>query len=76
MADHYVGISRGITGTKGIATGSFTVGAGSTGALTVELRVTDSAMTNKDVMLALEAFEIFFANAQLTNSAGFVFLNN
>ena len=73
MADHFVGFSRGVQGFK---YSDFTTGVATTAGLTIEVRVTDTTMTAKDVVLALEAFERFFENQQQMTTAGFLFLNN
>ena len=71
MADHFVSINRGVAGEK---YSDFTTGAASTAGNDIELRVADGAsLTLKDIQLALEAFERFFANAQQTLAAGIVF---
>lgn len=71
MADHFVGFSRGIQGTK---YSDFTTGAASTAGLHMELRVTDSIVRREDVVLFLEAVERFFENQQQTTAAGFTFI--
>lgn len=71
MADHFVSLSRGRQGNK---YSDFTVNTVSTAGDTIEIRVTDTTMTVKDVMVALESFENFFGNSQQNNA--FVFLNN
>lgn len=69
MASHYVSLNRGVTGTK---YSDFTTGNASTAGDAIELRVLDGAsLTKKDVMLALEAFERFFENAQQVSAAAF-----
>ena len=69
MADHFVSMNRGVSGTK---YSDFTTGTSSTATDKIELRVLDGAgLTKKDVILALEAFEMFFDNAQLVSAAGF-----
>ncbi len=73
MADHFVGLNRG---QQGLAYSDWTTGAASTASLKMELRVTDSSVTKKDVMVFLESLETFIANAQESDAAGFVFLNN
>lgn len=73
MADHFVSLTRGEQGFK---YNDFTTGTSTTAGDTIELRVTDTTMTIKDVVLALEAFERFFENQQQTTTAGFLFLNN
>lgn len=70
MADHFVGINRGLNGTQ---YSDFTTGT-STGGTDIELRVGDGLnLTRKDIDLALEAFERFFQNAQQVAAAGIVF---
>lgn len=71
MADHFVGFSRGIEGTK---YSDFTTGTSTTAGLQMELRVTDSVVRKKDVMLFLEAVERFIENQQQVVAAGFVLL--
>lgn len=69
MADHYVSLNRGVAAGK---YSDFTTGTSSTAGDAIELRVKDGAsLTKKDVQLALEAFERFFANAQQVSAAGF-----
>lgn len=69
MADHFVSLNRGVSGTK---YSDFTTGTSSAATDHVELRVLDGAsLTKKDVLLALEAFERFFENAQQVSAAGF-----
>jgi len=70
MADHYVALNQGVTGEK---YSDFITGTSSTaGTNQIELRVQDSAMTKKDVILALKAFERFIDNAQQVTAAGFL----
>lgn len=70
MASHFVSINRGQNGTL---YSEFTTGAASSGNVGIELRLDDAAAyTKKDVVLALEAFERFFENAQQVSAAGFV----
>jgi len=48
-------------------------GTSTAGNVGIELRLGDSAnYTKKDVLLALDAFERFFENAQQVSAAGFV----
>ena len=70
MADHYVALNQGITGMK---YSDFITGTASTsGSNQIELRVQDgTTLTKKDVMLAINALERFFANAQQVSAAGF-----
>lgn len=69
MASHYVSLARGV---QGFAYNDFTTGTSSTGGDGIELRVLDGAsLTKKDVIIALEAFERFFENAQQVGAAGF-----
>ena len=69
MADHFVSINRGVSGTK---YSDFTTGTSSTATDKIELRVLDGAgLTKLDVVKALEAFEWFFENAQQVKTAGF-----
>jgi hypothetical protein len=69
MADHYVALNQGITGEK---YSDFLTGTASTaGTNQIELRVQDSVMSKKDVLLALKAFENFMNNAQQVSVAGF-----
>jgi hypothetical protein len=70
MANHFVSLNRGVSGTK---SSDFTVGASSTAGNDIELRVGDAAnLTKKDVILALEALEIFFETPKDVKAAGFV----
>lgn len=69
MADHFVSLNRG---EQGFAYNDFTTGTSSTSGDQIELRVADGAsLTKKDVIIALEAFERFFENAQQVSAAGF-----
>lgn len=50
----------------------YTTGVATNAGDTIELRVRDGAgITKKDVLIAIEAFERFFENAQLVGPAGF-----
>ena len=70
MADHYVALNQGITGEK---YSDFLTGTSSTaGTNQIELRVQDSAMSKKDVILALDAFKAFIENSQQVVAAGFL----
>lgn len=73
MADHFVGYSRGVEGFKA---SDFTTGAASTGALHMELRVTDGVVRRIDVIKFIEAVERFFENQQQTTVAGFTFVQD
>ena len=70
MADHYVALNQGVTGTK---YSDFITGTASTaGTNQIELRIQDgTTISRKEVMLALEAFERFFENSQQVVAAGF-----
>lgn len=69
MADHYVSLNQG---EQGFAYSDFTTGTSSTASDQIELRVKDGAsLSKKDVIIALEAFERFFENAQQVSTAGF-----
>lgn len=69
MADHYVAVARGVTGTK---YSDFTVGTSSAATALFEMRVLDGVTPTKmEVQLAIEAFERFFSNAQQVVAAGF-----
>lgn len=69
MADHFVSLTRGEQGFK---YNDFTTGTSTTAGDSIELRVTDGAsLTKKDIIIALEAFERFFENAQQVSAAGF-----
>lgn len=69
MASHFVSFSRGVEGMK---YSDFTSGTASAATNHFELRVLDGAsLSKKDVVLALEAFERFFENAQQVSAAGF-----
>lgn len=70
MADHFVSLNRGQEGSK---YSDFVTGTATSSNVGIELRLGDSAnYTKKDVLLALEAFERFFENAQQVSAAGFV----
>lgn len=73
MADHFVGFSRGVEGSK---YSDFTTGTSTTGSLSMELRVTDGAVRRVDVLKFLEAVERFIENQQQTTAAGFTFLQD
>ena len=73
MADHFVGFSRGIEGTK---SSDFTTGTSTTGGLSMELRITDSAVRRIDVIKFLEAMERFMTDQKLTTAAGFTFVQD
>jgi hypothetical protein len=73
VADHFVSLNRGEQGMQYV---DFTTATSTTAGDKIEVRVTDSSMTVKDVIVALEAFERFFENQQQTTTAGFLFLNN
>jgi hypothetical protein len=69
MADHFVGIARGVEGEK---YSDFTTGTSSTGTLLFELRILDGVTPKKvEVLKALKAFERFFENSQQVSAAGF-----
>ncbi len=71
MANHFISLNRG---ENGFTPSDFTTGAASTAGDDIELRVADGAsLTRKDIMIALEAFERFFENKDLTGAAGIVF---
>lgn len=72
MADHFVGFSRGVEGTK---FSDFTTGTSTTGGLSMELRITDGAVRKVDVVKFLEAVENFIETQQQTVAAGFVFID-
>jgi len=72
MADHFVGYSRGVTGTKA---SDFTTGTSSTAALHMELRVTDGVVRRIDVIQFVEALEHWLENPQQTTAAGFTFIS-
>ena len=70
MADHYVALNQGIAGEKysDFLTGTTTTA----GTNQIELRVQDSVMSKKDVLLALKAFIRFIENSQQVSTAGFL----
>lgn len=70
MADHYVALNQGVTGTR---YSDFITGTATTaGTNQIELRVQDgTTISRKEVLLALEAFERFFENSQQVVTAGF-----
>lgn len=60
MSNHFIAINRGKTGTK---ISDFTFGTSSSSSSDIELRIADvdgqsKVMTDKDVILALEAFRM------------------
>lgn len=72
MADLFIGIKRGLNGSK---LSDFTIGASTTAAADFELRIADAddqgaAITHKDVTLALEAFERYMVEG-LRTTTGF-----
>jgi hypothetical protein len=70
MASHFVSLNRG---QSGLNYSDFVTGVASSANVGIELRLDDGASyTKKDVLLALQAFERFFENAQLVGPAGFV----
>lgn len=78
MADHFVGYSRGVEGTK---YSDFTTGTSSTAGLNMELRVVDavpntSGVRRVDVLKFLDAAKRFFENQQQSTAAGFTFLQD
>jgi hypothetical protein len=59
MSNHFIAINRGLGGFK---VSDFTTGTSTSASSDVELRIADvdgqgNAMTRKDVLIALEAFE-------------------
>jgi hypothetical protein len=59
MSNHFIAINRGLDGFK---VSDFTTGTSTSASSDVELRIADvdgqgKAMTRKDVLIALEAFE-------------------
>lgn len=69
MASHYISLNRGVQGFK---YSDFTTGTSSSASDAIELRVLDGAsLSKKDVLVALEAIERFFENAQQVGAAGF-----
>jgi hypothetical protein len=72
MADHFVGFSRGVEGTK---FSDFTTGTSTTGGLSMELRITDGAVRKIDAVKFIEALERFIESPQQTTAAGFVFID-
>ena len=68
MADHYVSLNRGKTG---LTASDFADGTASEATDDIELRVLDGqSLTTMDVLLALEAFKIYF-QSKLAKAAGF-----
>lgn len=72
MADLYIGIKRGLNGSK---LSDFTIGSSTTAAADIELRIADAddlaaPITRKDVQMALEAFERYMIEG-LTTTTGF-----
>lgn len=72
MADHFVGYSRGVEGTKA---SDFTTGTSTTGGLSMELRITDSAVRKVDAIKFLDAAKRFIESQQQSVAAGFVFID-
>lgn len=63
MADHYISFNKG----DGLNPGNLTTGTSSTATDQVELRMLDGeTLTQKDVHLALEAFEAYIATHSVT----------
>ena len=65
MANHFVSINRGKSGTKN---SDFTAGTSSTAGDDIEIRLADAAgLTRKDVRLALKALKVYFEDQTQTN---------
>lgn len=63
MAGHYISWNKG----DGISPGNITAGTSTTAGDHVELRTLDgAALTKTDVLLALEAFEAYYATNPVT----------
>jgi len=63
MASHYISFDKG----DGINPGNLTVGTSSASTEAVELRMLDgAALTQKDVLLALESFEAYITTHSVT----------
>ena len=63
MADHYISWNKG----DAISPANITTGTSSTAGDQVELRTLDGAgLTKVDVLLALEAFEAYYATKPVT----------
>lgn len=63
MADHYISWNKG----DAISPANITTGTSSTAGDHVELRTLDgAALTKVDVLLALEAFEAYYATKPVT----------
>jgi hypothetical protein len=63
MADHFISWNKG----DGISPGNITAGTSSTAGDHVELRTLDgAALTQNDVLLALEAFEAYYTTHFVT----------
>lgn len=63
MADHYISWVKG----DGLSPANLTTGTSSTAGDPVELRTLDGAgLTKVDVLLALEAFEAYYATKPVT----------
>lgn len=58
MADHYFSLKR----TADLKPADITVGTSSTSGDPIELRVTDSAIRRKDVLIALTVLAVFLVN--------------
>lgn len=63
MADHYISFNKA----DGINPGNLTAGTSSTASDQVELRMLDgAALTQKDVLLALESFKAYTTTHSVT----------
>ena len=69
MASHFVSLTRG---EEGFQFNDFTTGAATSGQA-IELRLDDaSGFRRVEIIKAIEAFERFFENPALYNTAGFI----
>ena len=70
MASHFVGLTRGIPGTKYV---DFTTGAATNAANLIEVRIDDaSGYRAAEIESAMLSLRKFFQNPQLWATAGFV----
>lgn len=71
MPDHFVSLARGVQGFK---YSDFTTGIASNATALFEIRISDGVVpkpSKTEVLVALEAFERFFENAQQVAASGF-----
>lgn len=73
MADHFISLNRGKQGFNAV---DFTTGVATTAGDQIELRITDSVLTIKDMLVALEAFERFIEDSKKMVAAGVLPINS